>query len=86
MANNTVKMAISLPKEDFIMIEKLRRELNIPRSTLIDQAIRFWFSKRAEREQIHQYEQGYRKKPEKAQELRALERAQMEVLPEEDWT
>ncbi len=83
--NATVKMAISLPKEDFIMIEKMRRKLSITRSALIDEAIRFWLAKRQEKELVSQYEEGYRKKPEKVFDLRALERAQLEVLPKEEW-
>lgn len=87
MSNKAIKMAISLPKEEFLMIEKLRRKLDLSRSALIDEAIRFWLAKRSEREQILQYEQGYRKRPEKVQDLRALEKAQLEAIAhEEEWS
>lgn len=87
MSNRAIKMAISLPKKEFLMIEKLRRKLDLSRSALIDEAIRFWLAKRSEREQILQYEQGYQKKPEKVQELRALEKAELEAIAhEEEWS
>lgn len=87
MSSKVIKMAISLPKEEFLMIEKLRRKLDLSRSALIDEAIRFWLAKRSERERIHQYELGYRKKPEKVQELRALEKAQLEAIAHEgEWS
>ncbi|MBI1884130.1 MAG: ribbon-helix-helix protein, CopG family [Chlamydiae bacterium] len=37
----TIKIAISLPREDFERIEKLRKRAKVERSTVIDRAIRF---------------------------------------------
>ena len=84
MGTNIVKIAVSLPREHFAMIEKLRRELDVPRSAIVDEAIRFWLEKRLEKEQAERYEAGYLNKPEKVHELKALEKAQLEILPEEE--
>jgi len=76
----TLKIAISLPKVDFEKIERIRKELLLGRSAVIDKAIRFWLEHLEKKEAVKCYENGYRKKPEKVSELKALEQAQYEVL------
>jgi len=89
MAVNAVKIAISLPKEDFRLIEALSKKLGITRSALIDRAIHYWLSKRKEEAMIRQYIEGYRRYPETSKELKelaAMEKAQAETMEEEDWS
>lgn len=81
---NTLKIAISLPKEDFYKIEKIRKKLGFGRSNIIDRAIRFWLGRVEREELIKSYQQGYKKKPESIQEIKAIEKASAEAFKEED--
>ncbi len=65
MPSQTAKVAISMPKELFRSIEQVRREMKIPRSAAIVEAIRTWLKSRQEKEMIRQYVEGYRRHPEK---------------------
>jgi len=78
------KIAISLPKEDFDKLEKLRKRLGFERSALIDKAIRFWLRYLEQEELIKRYEEGYRKRPESIQEIKAMEQAAAGAFAEED--
>ncbi len=79
----TAKIAISLPKDDMTRIEKIRKELGIQRSAVIDMAIRFWLNYIEERKLIRQYEDGYRKKPELISEIKAFETMAADAFDEE---
>ena len=83
--SKTLKIAISLPREDFEKIETLREKLGLKRSAIIDRAIRFWLNHLEKKEMIKQYEEGYRKKPESIKEIRAQELASADAFQEEDW-
>ena len=78
------KIAISLPEEDLKRIEKVRKEMGIQRSTLIDMAIRFWLENREKQQMIKQYEDGYRQKPESLDEIMVMEDLAAEAFKEED--
>lgn len=80
---NTLKIAISLPKEDFCQLERIRKKLGLGRSGIIDKAIRFWLGHRKQEELIKRYQEGYKKKPESIQEIEALEKASAEAFKEE---
>lgn len=84
MKRNT-KIAISLPKEDFEKIEKIRKDIKVARSTLIDQAIRFWLKHLEQQEMVKQYEEGYKRKPESIREIKAMEEVSAEAFREEGW-
>lgn len=81
---NTLKIAISLPKEDFNKLEQIRKKLGFGRSAIIDKAIRFWLGYRAQEDSIKRYQEGYRKKPESTQEIETFEKASAEAFREED--
>ncbi|HAZ10461.1 MAG: hypothetical protein Q7O04_06575 [Candidatus Omnitrophota bacterium] len=83
MPNNTVKIAISLPKQEYQFLEKFRRKLGISRSAMIDKAISFWLKRQQDEELIKEYEDSYKKKPENVSEIIALEKAGLEALSEE---
>lgn len=86
MASNTVKIAISLPKKDFQYIEILRKKLGISRSRFIDKTIKYWLKQKKQEELIHRYQEGYKKKPEKVQDLKAIEKTALETLSlKEKW-
>lgn len=80
---NTLKIAISLPKEDFYKLEQIRKKLGFDRSTIIDKAIRFWLDYRKQKESIKRYQDGYKKKPESIKEISAMEQASAEAFKEE---
>lgn len=81
---NTLKIAISLPKEDYYKLEQVRKKLGFGRSTIIDKAIRFWLSSREQADLVKRYQEGYSKKPESIQEIGAFEKAAAEAFREED--
>ena len=81
---NTLKIAISLPKEDFYKLEQIRKKLGLGRSTIIDKAIRFWLGYREQEKSIKRYQEGYRKKPESIQEIKVFEQASAEAFKEEN--
>lgn len=81
---NTLKIAISLPKEDFYKVEQIRKKLGFGRSAIIDKAIRFWLGYREREGLIKRYQEGYRKKPEHIQEIEAFEKASAEAFKEEN--
>lgn len=81
----TSKIAISLPREDFEKIERIRKELGLQRSAIIDKAIRYWLKDFEEKKMIRQYEDGYRKSPESIEEIKAMEKASGEAFEEEGW-
>ena len=89
MPINAIKIAISLPKEDFKLLETMRKRMGISRSALIDRAIHYWLAKREEEEKIRQYIEGYKRHPEtpgELEELAAMEKAQAETMEKEDWS
>ncbi|MFC1623927.1 ribbon-helix-helix domain-containing protein [Candidatus Omnitrophota bacterium] len=87
MAINAVKIAISLPKEDFRLLEAMSKKLGITRSALIDKAIHYWLSRRRQEEMIKRYEEGYRRNPESIAHIAALEKTGSEAMhPGEDWS
>ena len=82
---NSTKIAISLPTEDLLRLEKVRKELGTQRSALIDTAIRFWLDNRDKQKLIKQYEDGYRRHPESIKEIEALQKLSADAFAEEGW-
>lgn len=85
MSTQTVKVAVSLPKGRFKTLEDIRHKLSISRSALVDEALRFWMESKKKEDLIRRYEEGYIKKPESPDELKAFKSAQIMALPKEDW-
>lgn len=79
----SLKIAISLPEEDFKKIEEVRKKLDIDRSSVIDRAIRFWLKHLEKEKLIKQYIEGYKRVPETARESKAMERVAAEAFKEE---
>lgn len=74
MAKSAVKLAISLPAEDFREMESLRRKLKTTRSAVVRQALRTYFQARRRQAMVAQYVEGYRKFPEKPEEFAGFRR------------
>jgi len=81
VAARTVKVAISLPKEEFDAVERLRQELGLSRSALIARALRAWLEERSEEQQIRRYLEGYRRNPESEKEIAEAASLALHILP-----
>ena len=81
MAGTAVKLAISLPPEDFQEMEKLRRKFKASRSAVVRQALRTDFQVRRQQALVRQYVEGYRRYPESPGELVGFEQAQLDAFP-----
>lgn len=82
---NAVKLAISISAEDFKTIEAIRKKEETTRSAVITGAIRLLRAGQEKERLIRLYEEGYRKHPENVAEIKAKEKAAIEVLSKEDW-
>lgn len=76
MPAQTVKIAISPPKDEFRAIEKRRRQLKQSRSAVIAEAIRHWLKAQAE---------GYKKYPETEEEMATCEQMAQRLLADVEW-
>lgn len=80
---NTMKIAISIPKEDYYKIEKIRKKLGFARSALIDKAVRFWMEHQEQQQLIRRYKEGYKNVPEDIREIKAMEDVYADAFKEE---
>lgn len=85
MAAQTVKVAVSLPKEEFRAIERLRRQLKKSRSALVAEAIRYWLKAQREAEEVRRYIEGYQKYPEAEEEIQEAAAMARMALASEEW-
>lgn len=81
----TIKFAVSIPDEDYRDIERIRKREKVSRSGVVVEAIRFLKKFREREELVRQYEEGYRKKPEKLSEIKGWERISLEAFSEGEW-
>lgn len=82
----SAKFAVSLPWEEFMELEALRRKVGLSRSGFLLAMFRAWKDAREKDRLVKAYVNGYRRKPEVADLSEALAAAAAEALPEEDWT
>ena len=85
MPPKSVKLAVSLPREEYRQVEKARREMRIPRSAVISLAIRRWLFAMQEQEKIHGYVQGYQRCPETDRETKAFSKLGQDALAGQEW-
>lgn len=83
---HTIKLAITLPKEEYVAIETLRKKTKETRSGMIRGALQHWFRCREQRQKINQYQENYQRYPEGSQEWEVLEAVQTSNLSQEDWS
>ena len=77
MIHGAAKVAISMPKEMFQSVERARREMKMPRSAAIVEAVQEWLKRREEEKMIRQYIEGYRRHPERLSPGEAKARMRM---------
>ncbi len=80
-----VKTAITIPREEFRIVEAVRKESGKSRSQIIVEALRVWLTSRKIEEMERIYEEGYRKKPESLPEIEALMKAGASAMGPEKW-
>lgn len=83
MARSAVKLAISLPPEEFREMESIRRKFKTSRSAVVRQALRTYFQARRQQALVRQYVEGYRNYPEALEELAGFAQAQLDAFPVE---
>lgn len=82
----TMKTAISIPKEDYSLMESLRKKLKKSRSEVVAEALHAWLKKKHEAILDAQIAHGYKQHPEDNQEIETLARASLKSLdPQENW-
>lgn len=83
--HTTVKVAVSLPKEQFRLAERRRRLLHVSRSAMVREALQQWLKKLEEQEAVRRYVEGYQRQPQSHQDARAMQHASIEALAHEAW-
>ena len=81
----TVKVAVSLPKAQFQLAERQRRLLHVSRSAMVREALQQWLKTLDEQEAVQQYIEGYQRRPESREGVKAMQRAAVEALTHEAW-
>ena len=79
----TVKVAISLPKDQFRLAEKQRHLLHVSRSAMVRNALSQWLKAIEEDKAVRRYLEGYQRHPESTRGWRAIERMQVEAIAKE---
>lgn len=78
------KIAISLPDRQAREIERIRRARRIPRSCVVQRAIDLYLTEEGRTLAVRRYEEGYRRRPERA-ESDAYAKAAAGVIGAEEW-
>lgn len=83
---NARKIATSLPGLQFQEVERVRRQLRLKRSQVVQEALALWLSARSSGERVERYLEGYLRRPEDAGAGSAHVRAWAKGLEAGDWT
>jgi metal-responsive CopG/Arc/MetJ family transcriptional regulator len=84
----TMKTAISIPKSDYDLLEKLRKETGKSRSQLLVEAFHETIKRREQQQIDRQYEEAYRRMPETKEELKGRDvwaKESFKVWDKEEW-
>ena len=85
MAVNTIKLAISLPKETYRQLERARKTRKVSRSSIYAEALNFWIKQQKKNRISEIYTEGYRRVPEKTEHYIAFEQVGAESFSGENW-
>jgi hypothetical protein len=83
--SSTVKIAISLPEEDYKELESERIACGYSRSRFVVEALKAWKANKEEDRLVKAYEDGYRNLPEEVEEAELWQRSSLDVLSKEEW-
>jgi len=78
-------VAVSIPGWLYRALERARKASRKSRSAMIQDALRHWLESRAHAALVHEYEAGYRRKPEGPRESKAAQATATRLLSTEDW-
>ena len=84
MKSTSSKIAVSLPTDLLRAVERTRRTRKTTRSAVVQEALRHWLDQQQTQKLVEQYQEGYRRVPEGADDP-AAERWSGEALASEDW-
>ena len=84
MAQQVVKVAVTIHRDIYKNLEVLRQKLKVSRSALIDQALKSWLESFEKKRLIHQYVEGYKQFPEATGEIKSFEQGQLDAMAK-DW-
>lgn len=79
------KIAISLPRQLYKLIERMRKEFHLSRSAMISRMIQEWAKKKEEEKLVRSYVEGYRTIPETLLEIQLHGKIAAESLGQEEW-
>lgn len=85
MAGKAVKVAITIPSEEYRQVEAIRKQMNTSRSAVILRALESWLAARQELELDRRYREAYRRRPETKAEIEAQRMLVSQMLASEEW-
>jgi len=77
------RLTVTISRNDYERIEEEKRKKGVSRSALVEEIIKFFFVKEDEQFKIKKYIDGYKKIPEKTNDMAQLEQVQFETLDKE---
>jgi hypothetical protein len=80
-----VKIAVSLPRSLYLVVEKERRASGLSRSAIVQRALAESVARRARAKLVERYVERYRKNPETPAEVAAAMGTAGAVLEQEPW-
>jgi hypothetical protein len=80
-----VKTAVSIPEEDYAIIERLRKKRKISRSAMFVELLHAGLASMESQRLTRQYVEGYLRHPETADEVKSFEEASLASFSREDW-
>ncbi len=81
----SVKIAISIPQEDFRELEIHRDKEGISRSRFVLKTFRFWREEKEKERLVNIYLEGYKRLPENSKESEVWEKASSDVFSQGEW-
>ena len=82
---SSVKIATSVPAEQFRALEEVRQRLGLKRSAAVQEALALWLATKASGENVASYLRGYLDHPEDANEADGFVAAWADGLDAEEW-
>jgi len=85
MPARAVKVAITIPENEFRQVEAIRKQLKTTRSGVILKALEHWLAAQREAQLDRTYQAAYRRKPESKAEITAQQLLALPALMSEKW-
>lgn len=80
-----VKIAISVPEDEFEDMESFRKSEGVSRSRFIRETFRFWRDAKKRENLARIYVDGYGRRPEQIREVEVWEKASLDIVSEGEW-